>query len=110
MYKQERESVKEIRREDIKAAIAKAVELRALHAALMHHQHGNSPLRLNPNSAAASPLSRHFSAQDYPVFTPVCSLSSPSSQLLLSNFINWGFCDYLPRVGENYIIRGQSLV
>ncbi|KAL8489795.1 hypothetical protein ACS0TY_025612 [Phlomoides rotata] len=71
---EERESGgKEIRREDIKAAIAKAVELRALHAALMHHQQGNSPtnlLRLNPSSAAASPLSRHFSAQDYPVFTP----------------------------------------
>ena len=54
----------------IKAAMAKAAELRALHAALMQ-QH-------SPAAAAipsASPISRHashLSAQDYPVFTPVC--------------------------------------
>ncbi|KAL3647614.1 hypothetical protein CASFOL_008582 [Castilleja foliolosa] len=56
----------EISRQDVEAAIAKAVELRALHAALM--QAGNSPA---PN--IASPVSRHvpnFTAQDYPVFTP----------------------------------------
>ncbi|KAH6820997.1 DNA double-strand break repair RAD50 ATPase [Perilla frutescens var. hirtella] len=51
-----------ISREDIETAMAKAVELRALHASLMQ---GKFP--------SSSPLSRHasyFSAQDYPVFTP----------------------------------------
>ncbi|KAG8389045.1 hypothetical protein BUALT_Bualt02G0188500 [Buddleja alternifolia] len=58
----------EISRQNIQAAIAKAVELRALHASLMQ---GNSPS--NPRFQTASPVSRHapqFSAQDYPVFTP----------------------------------------
>lgn len=52
-------------RQEIEAAMAKAVELRALHASLM--QGKSCP-------SAASPLSRHasyFSAHDYPVFTPV---------------------------------------
>lgn len=60
----------EVSRQEIQAAIAKALELRALHAALMQ---GNSPANLRfpaaspaPNSAASS----HLSAQDYPVFTP----------------------------------------
>ncbi|XP_030526733.1 IRK-interacting protein [Rhodamnia argentea] len=60
----------EVSRQEIQAAIAKAFELRALHAALMQ---GNSPANLRfaaaspvPNSAASS----HLSAQDYPVFTP----------------------------------------
>ncbi|OAY30214.1 IRK-interacting protein [Manihot esculenta] len=58
----------EVSRQEIQAAIAKAVELRALHAALMH---GNSPANLKfPSSSPFSrPLSQ-FSAQDYPVFTP----------------------------------------
>lgn len=59
---------KEITRQDIQTAIAKAVELRALHAALMQ---GNSPA--NIRFPSASPVSRHtpnLSAQDYPVFTP----------------------------------------
>ncbi|XVF69694.1 hypothetical protein PTKIN_Ptkin11bG0102600 [Pterospermum kingtungense] len=59
----------EVSRQEIQAAIAKAVELRALHAALMQ---GNSPA--NPRYiSSASPVSRpvsQFSAQDYPVFTP----------------------------------------
>ncbi|KAJ9555324.1 hypothetical protein OSB04_009938 [Centaurea solstitialis] len=59
----------EVSKQEIQAAIAKAVELRALHAALLQ---SNSPahLRLPPS---ASPISRHasqLSAQDYPVFTP----------------------------------------
>lgn len=54
----------EASRQEIQAAIAKAVELRALHAALMQ---GNSPANLRYPSA--SPVSQ-FSAQDYPVFTP----------------------------------------
>lgn len=60
----------EFRRQEIQAAIAKAVELRALHAALVQ---GNSPGNLRFSSA--SPVSHHLhpqlSAQDYPVFTPV---------------------------------------
>ena len=61
----------EVSRQEIQAAIAKAVELRALHAALIQ---GNSPANLK--YPTASPVSRppsHFSAQDYPVFTPVSS-------------------------------------
>ncbi|OMP04904.1 hypothetical protein CCACVL1_02105, partial [Corchorus capsularis] len=59
----------EVSRQEIQAAIAKAVELRALHAALMQ---GNSPANLR-YSSSASPVTRpvsQFSAQDYPVFTP----------------------------------------
>ncbi|KAM3741078.1 hypothetical protein ACB098_08G148700 [Castanea mollissima] len=59
---------REISRQDIQAAIAKAVELRTLHAALMQ---GSSPsnLRFPSPSPASRPVSQ-FSAQDYPVFTP----------------------------------------
>ncbi|XP_076948117.1 IRK-interacting protein-like [Bidens hawaiensis] len=54
-------------RQEIQAAIAKAMELRALHAALLQQTNSPSHLRL----PAASPLRRpHHSAQDYPVFTP----------------------------------------
>ncbi|KAL2332195.1 hypothetical protein Fmac_019776 [Flemingia macrophylla] len=56
-----------ITREEIQTAIAKAVELRALHAALTH---GSSPgTTTNARFPSPSPAS-HFSAQDYPVFTP----------------------------------------
>lgn len=60
----------EVNRQEIQAAIAKAVELRALHAALTQ---GNSPsnLRFPSSSSPANSLpASHFSAQDYPVFTP----------------------------------------
>ncbi|XP_050369878.1 IRK-interacting protein isoform X2 [Argentina anserina] len=60
----------EINRVEIQAAIAKAVELRALHAALVQ---GSSPANLRFPSSASPAKSRHashFSAQDYPVFTP----------------------------------------
>ncbi|KAK7257860.1 hypothetical protein RIF29_32137 [Crotalaria pallida] len=59
---------KEITRQEIQSAIAKAVELRALHAALMR---GNSPAnaRFPSPSSVSRPVS-HFSAHDYPVFTP----------------------------------------
>lgn len=60
----------DVSRQEIQAAIAKAVELRALHAALMQ---GSSPSNLRFPSA--SPISQ-FSAQDYPVFTPVSSTST----------------------------------
>ncbi|XVF04656.1 hypothetical protein REPUB_Repub05bG0103600 [Reevesia pubescens] len=59
----------EVSRQEIQTAIAKAVELRALHSALMQ---GNSPANLRYPSSP-SPVSRpvsQFSAQDYPVFTP----------------------------------------
>lgn len=60
----------EVNRQEIQAAIAKAVELRALHAALMQ---ANSPsnLKLPSSSSPASFPAPQFSAQDYPVFTPV---------------------------------------
>ncbi|KAL2540913.1 hypothetical protein Adt_01891 [Abeliophyllum distichum] len=54
-----------ISRQDIQDAIAKTLELRALHAALMQ---GNSPAKLR--LPAVSPVVPHLTAQDYPVFTP----------------------------------------
>ena len=73
-----------ISRENIQAAIDKAVELRALHAALMQgNMNRNSPAHLRFLSASPPPLPRppsQFSAHDYPVFTPVSlSLSPPLS-------------------------------
>ncbi|XP_065866197.1 IRK-interacting protein [Euphorbia lathyris] len=64
-------SKKNVSREEIQSAIAKAVELRALHAALIHGNK-NSP-SANLNFSSSSPLSHsvsQFTAQDYPVFTP----------------------------------------
>ncbi|XP_057745910.1 IRK-interacting protein-like [Arachis stenosperma] len=58
----------ELSRQEIQNAIAKAVELRALHATLMR---GNTTS--NARFPSPSPVSRpvsHFSAHDYPVFTP----------------------------------------
>ncbi|WCJ36947.1 IRK-interacting protein [Euphorbia peplus] len=60
----------DVSREEIQSAIAKAVELRALHAALIN---GNSPVDFQFPCSSSSPVSHsvsHFSAQDYPVFTP----------------------------------------
>ncbi|XP_043691985.1 IRK-interacting protein-like [Telopea speciosissima] len=59
-----------VSRQEIQAAIAKAVELRALHAALMQ---GSSPANLRLPGCVSPTISRpssQFSAQDYPVFTP----------------------------------------
>ncbi|PIA53465.1 hypothetical protein AQUCO_00900213v1 [Aquilegia coerulea] len=59
-----------ISKEEIQAAIAKAVELRALHASLMQ---SNSPANFRLPTSASPSLPRpssQFSAQDYPVFTP----------------------------------------
>lgn len=59
----------EVSRKEIQAAIAKAVELRALHAALIQ---GTSPANLRyPSSSPVSRPVSQLSAQDYPVFTPV---------------------------------------
>ncbi|KAF4371509.1 hypothetical protein G4B88_008224 [Cannabis sativa] len=68
----------EVNRQEIQAAIAKAVELRALHAALMqttnnNNTNNNSPsnnLKLPSSSSSPPPPNPQFSAQDYPVFTP----------------------------------------
>ncbi|XP_021894245.1 IRK-interacting protein [Carica papaya] len=58
----------EVSRKEIQAAIAKAVELRALHAALIQ---GTSPANLRyPSSSPVSRPVSQLSAQDYPVFTP----------------------------------------
>lgn len=58
----------DVSRKELQAAISKAVDLRALHAALMQ---GNSPANLRfPSSSPVSRSVPHFSAQDYPVFTP----------------------------------------
>lgn len=64
----------EISRKEIESAISKAVELRALHAALV--QAKTSPS--NPPTRFPSPAqnSRSVSAQDYPLFTPVSFLLS----------------------------------
>lgn len=65
----------EVSRQEIQAAIAKAVELRALHAALVQ---GSSPANLRfPSSSPASHPASQFSAQDYPVFTPVSANFQP---------------------------------
>ncbi|KAL8255573.1 hypothetical protein R6Q59_030640 [Mikania micrantha] len=61
-------TVTDVSRQEIQVAIAKAMELRSLHAALLQ---SNSPSHLR--LPATSPLRRHVpqhSAQDYPVFTP----------------------------------------
>ncbi|GMI92372.1 hypothetical protein like AT5G12900 [Hibiscus trionum] len=60
----------DVSREEIQAAIAKAVELRALHAALVQGNCYPANLRYPSSSSPVSrPLSL-LSAQDYPVFTP----------------------------------------
>ncbi|XP_070044300.1 IRK-interacting protein-like isoform X1 [Nicotiana tomentosiformis] len=61
-----------VSRQDIQAAIAKTIELRALHAALLQ---GNSPasataLKFPSSVSPSSHHSHHLSAQDYPIFTP----------------------------------------
>ena len=71
-----------ISREELQAAIAKAVELRALHAALMQgNNNNNSPSHFKHLSATSPPFPSHsrpssqFSGHDYPVFTPVSPFS-----------------------------------
>lgn len=65
---------KEINREDVQIAIAKAKELRALHSALVQGNYSPANLRFLPSGSSPVPhqLSQ-FSAHDYPVFTPVSS-------------------------------------
>ncbi|CAK8536024.1 unnamed protein product [Lathyrus sativus] len=63
-----------LNRQEIQTAIAKAVELRALHAALTQgNSPSPSPTSHNARFPSPSPVLHsvsHFSAQDYPVFTP----------------------------------------
>ena len=72
----------EISRTEIQAAIAKAAELRALHAALVQ---GTSPGNLKPQTCPSPSGSRH-SAQDYPVFTPVSVIFWPWFATAIMNF------------------------
>ncbi|XP_047317901.1 IRK-interacting protein-like [Impatiens glandulifera] len=70
----------EISREEVQAAIAKAVELRALHAVLM--QGGNMNMNMNMNISnlrlpAAAHHAPQFSGHDYPVFTPSYEEDAP---------------------------------
>lgn len=60
-----------ISREEVEAAIAKAVELRAIHASLLQGiNNTNSPANLIKFPPSSSSPANHFSAQDYPIFTP----------------------------------------
>ncbi|MCE0482529.1 hypothetical protein HAX54_041358 [Datura stramonium] len=74
----------EISREEVEAAIAKAVELRAIHASLLQGIN-NSPANLInfPPPPSSSPANL-LSAQDYPIFTPSYEdAPSPGSKQLL---------------------------
>ncbi|KAK8655066.1 hypothetical protein V6N13_107658 [Hibiscus sabdariffa] len=81
----------EVSREEIQAAIAKAVELRALHAALML---GNNSPANQKYPSFSSPASQ-FSAQDYPVFTlsyedETSSVYRTSNQVLSESWDGYG--------------------
>ncbi|KAK4793160.1 hypothetical protein SAY86_023595 [Trapa natans] len=90
----------EVSREEVQAAIAKVVELRALRAALVHGISTNSGSPSSnfrfPTSAPLAPVLPHaslFSTQDYPVFTPsykgepllVCHRPAPRNRALPGN-------------------------
>lgn len=67
-----------ISRQEVQAAIAKAVELRAIHASLLQGiNNTNSPANLIKFPSSSSSPANLFSAQDYPIFTPVSSLLLP---------------------------------
>ncbi|XP_039120470.1 IRK-interacting protein-like [Dioscorea cayenensis subsp. rotundata] len=61
-----------ISREDVQAAVAKAMELRALHAALLHGSTSSPtvPRLLAGSSPSLARAPGYLSAEDYPVFTP----------------------------------------
>ncbi|KAI4381251.1 hypothetical protein MLD38_007343 [Melastoma candidum] len=89
-----------VSRREIQAAIAKAVDLRALHAALTHNHSSSadSPAPLPRFPASPSPFvphsaSSHLSAADYPVFTPSYGgeLYRSESQALFGNWNDFGF-------------------
>uniref|UniRef100_A0A6V7QWB9 GIL1/IRKI C-terminal domain-containing protein n=1 Tax=Ananas comosus var. bracteatus TaxID=296719 RepID=A0A6V7QWB9_ANACO len=88
-----------VQSQDIRAAIAKAVELRALHAALLHGSASSPALLRLPNGASPS-LSRvpnQFSAEEYPVFTryeeeplPALNYIRPENHSLSENWSGIG--------------------
>lgn len=68
-----------ISRQEVQAAIAKAVELRAIHASLLQGINNNNNINNSPanfikfpphSSSSSSPAANLFSAQEYPIFTP----------------------------------------
>jgi hypothetical protein len=90
----------EFNRQEIQTAIAKAVELRALHAALTQGNSPNpSPGPHNARFPSTSPAS-HFSAQDYPVFTPVSNLTYIYIFSFIFSIQNFSFISSLKWVFE----------
>ncbi|VFQ79435.1 unnamed protein product [Cuscuta campestris] len=84
-----------LRREEIQDAIAKAAELRALHAALV--QGDGSPASLRFSTASSPHHIPHFSTQDYPIFTHSYDEEGPLpgyKHLQLENNVNYAeTCD-----------------
>ncbi|KAI4386271.1 hypothetical protein MLD38_004217 [Melastoma candidum] len=103
-----------VTRQEIRAAIAKAVELRALHAALTHnHSSAASPARLplypsSPSPFATHSASSHCSATDYPVFAPSYGgeLYRSESQALSGNWDDFGF--WPGKADESGILSGYG--
>ncbi|KAK9072578.1 hypothetical protein SSX86_009013 [Deinandra increscens subsp. villosa] len=94
-----RTTTTDVSRQEIQSAIAKAMELRSIHAALLQ---SSSPSNLR--FPAASPPPRHaskHSAQDYPVFTP--SYDVPRNQTSPGSWDG-----YSPNVGGNDDLRFLS--
>ncbi|XP_060197313.1 IRK-interacting protein-like [Lycium barbarum] len=74
-----------ISRQEVEAAIAKAVELRATHASLLQGIN-NSPANLMKCPNSSSSPANLFSAQDYPIFTPSYEAAPlPGSKQLLQD-------------------------
>lgn len=100
-----------IQRRELQAAIAKAVELREIHAALLRGGI-NGPAAASLLAGASTSLSRFSpAAEDYPVFTPVsCSISFivilllPLVLLLLPLRGNWNLLSSLWMSIEGYLI------
>lgn len=95
----------EVSRPDIQAAIAKAVELREIHATLLQGKY--SPTNLGFPSASPVSHSRHasqFSAQDYPVFTPVSFSFSPISCVI------WDFCALYGLLNSKIVELNQQMI
>lgn len=83
----------DLNRQEIQTAIAKAVELRALHAALTQ-ANSPSPTSTSHNARFPSPSPvphsvSQFSAQDYPIFTPVSIFLIQISSFI--SFLKWVF-------------------
>ncbi|VFQ79431.1 unnamed protein product [Cuscuta campestris] len=99
-------------REEIQDAIAKAAELRALHAALV--QSGGSPASLRFSTASSPHPLPHFSAQDYPVFTPSYDEEGPLpgyKHIQLENNVNYAeTCDEYSVGGGKGTGSGNNLV